>query len=107
MGLDVSLIAVKPTEVYNSNITHNLGRMASKAGIYEYLWRPEEVDIMYAWQLIAPLEEGLKNLKTNPEKFKAFDSPNGWGTYDDFVPFVEKYLEACKENPYAEVHADR
>ena len=86
MGLDVSLIAVKPTEVYSSNITHNLGRMAREAGIYEYLWRPEEVDIMYAWQLIAPLEEGLQKLKAEPEKFKAFDSPNGWGTYDDFVP---------------------
>jgi hypothetical protein len=26
--------------VYNANITHNLGKMAEKAGLYETLWRP-------------------------------------------------------------------
>ncbi len=29
-------------EVYSANITHNLGEMADKAGIYYALWRPEE-----------------------------------------------------------------
>ena len=26
--------------LYDANITHNLGEMAKKAGIYEALWRP-------------------------------------------------------------------
>lgn len=30
-------------EVYSANITHNLGRMAAEAGIYEALWRPGEL----------------------------------------------------------------
>lgn len=37
MSLDVSLMEVKPTEVFWSNITHNLGKMAKAAGIYEAL----------------------------------------------------------------------
>lgn len=43
MSLDVYLTAVRPTEVFSANITHNLGEMADKAGIYKACWRPEEI----------------------------------------------------------------
>lgn len=106
--------------VYDANITHNLGDMAKKAGIYEALWRPymlkegyvptedyskemefeESVEIR-AYEIIPILEKGLDDLKARPEYFKKYNSPNGWGTYDNFVPFVEKYLNACKEYPEA------
>lgn len=107
MSLDVSLTAFRPTEVYSANITHNLGNMAREAGIYECLWRPEEIGISKAEQLIKPLEEGLALLKRKPEHFARFNAPNGWGMYEHFVPFVEKYLEACRENPGADVSAYR
>lgn len=104
MSLDVCLTAVRPTSVYEANITHNLGRMAEAAGIYKHLWRPEEIDISLAGDLIAPLERGLAALKADPERFRQFDAPNGWGKYEHFVPFVEKYLDACRENPDATVN---
>ena len=123
MSLDISL--KDPTSTYNTkylyetNITHNLGEMAEKAGIYEALWRPyrlhkdcpkefvdynseldfEESKTYYAKDIIVIVEKGLADLKARPEYFKQFNSPNGWGTYKDFVPFVEKYLEALKEYP--------
>jgi signal transduction histidine kinase len=31
--------------LFVSNITHNLNIMADKAGIYQHLWRPEEIGI--------------------------------------------------------------
>ena len=52
MSLDVTLTAVRPTEVYSANITHNLGLMAEEAGIYQPLWRPEELGIKTAAGLI-------------------------------------------------------
>jgi hypothetical protein len=107
MSLDVYLTEVRPTEVYSRNITHNLNKMATEAGIYEPLWRPEEVGITHAHQLIAPLTEGLMKLKADPEHYEKFNAPNGWGTYEHFVPFVEDYLNACIENPNAEVRACR
>jgi hypothetical protein len=107
MSLDVYLTKVKRTEVYESNITHNLGGMASEAGIYMYLWKPEEIDIHTAEQLIEPLEKGLALLKSEPHRFKAFNPPNGWGNYENLVRFVEEYLESCKENPGAEVITSR
>lgn len=103
MSLDVYLEAVRKTEVYSANITHNLNEMADEAGIYYCLWRPEEIGITKAEQLIEPLKNGLKLMKDDPERFKKFDADNGWGTYEQFIPWIENYLKACEENPDAEV----
>jgi len=94
-------------ELYSANITHNLGKMASEAGIYEALWRPEELGFDTASQIIPLLTDGLVKLKSDPEKYKKFDSPNGWGLYIHFVPFVEKYLGACQMWPDAKIEVDR
>jgi hypothetical protein len=134
MSLDVYLIRKKwisydagktlteeDEAVYDANITHNLGKMADEAGIYEALWRPHRLREGYnipegdynaeyevedrceikAKELIDRLEKGLADLKERPEHFETFNSPNGWGLYVNFVPFVEEYLNACKEYPDA------
>lgn len=107
MSLDVYLTAVRPTEVYSGNITHNLNKMAQAAGIYRELWRPEEIGITHARELIEPLTKGLARLVADPEHFRQFDAPNGWGRYEHLVNFVEDYLRHCIENPDAEVRASR
>lgn len=90
------------------NITHNLGKMATEAGIYQYLWRtPEETDIYTAKELIIPLKRGLEMMKKKPEYFRQFEAKNGWGSYDDFVSLVETYIQACEEYPWAEIVASR
>lgn len=88
---------------YSSNITHNLGSMAEAAGIYDCLWRPDEHGITHARQLIEPLREGLRLLRSDPERFKKHNAKNGWGTYEHFVPWVAEYLAACEEWPDAKV----
>ena len=52
--------------IFTRNITHNLTEMARKADLYEPLWRPDNLDIDKAEQLIAPLSEGLRRLKSDP-----------------------------------------
>lgn len=61
----------------------------------------------HARDLIAPLRAGLALLKGDISRFEAFNAPNGWGVYKDFVPFVEKYLAACEESLDAEVEVSR
>ena len=68
-------------EVFSSNITHNLNRMAEEAGIYQACWRPEEIGVTHAAQLIPLLETGIAKLKADPEQFSKFDAPNKWGMY--------------------------
>ena len=113
--------------VFDANITHNLGEMADKAGIYEACWRPyylhpdcpkeftsydEEYEFelshpMFAKDIIQVLEKGYEDMKARPDYYKKFDSPNGWGLYVNFLPWVERYLEACKTYPDAEISVSR
>jgi hypothetical protein len=100
-------ITLKTEEYFSANITHNLDAMAEEAGIYKHLWGPEEVAITKAWQLIEPLTRGLGILKSDPIKFEKLNAPNGWGLYKHFIPWVEKYLEACIKYPDANVSVSR
>jgi len=90
-------------EVFHRNITHNLARMASEAGIYKELWRPDEIGIEKAEQLIKPLIDGLAHLQSEPEYFKQFNPENGWGDYEGLMNFVAQYIEACQKYPEAKV----
>jgi hypothetical protein len=111
MSLDVYLtdpMLTYPTEnLYWANITHNLGKMTEEAGIYYALWRPEEIGKTKAGEIIELLENGLRDLKERPAYFEQFNASNGWGLYKHFVPFVEKYLEACKAYPEAIINVSR
>ena len=111
MSLDVGLYyEVEPNKksyVFEANITHNLGKMADKAGIYYYLWRPDEANITQAKELIEPIEKGLQDMKNRQEYYEQFNSPNGYGLYKHFVPFVEEYLNVCKEYPNAKIYISR
>ncbi len=92
---------------YSANITHNLNRMAEEAGIYQHVWRPEETGITHARQLIDPLRAGIALMKADPGRFRQHDADNGWGRYDDFVPWLELYLAACEQYPHALVSVSR
>lgn len=109
-GFTVDLINVlqdTDTNLFWQNITHNLDIMARHAGIYDCVWRPEQNGIKYARQLIAPLEDGIQKLKSDPAHYRQYDAPNGWGTYEQFVPWLENYLQACKKHPNALVRVSR
>lgn len=125
------------TELYWANITHNLTGMADAAGIYLALWRPAEMlapdvaavmrdaeqqygyhseqaaevrkqlPVVRARDLIETLRAGIAKLHADPVYFKRFDSPESWGRYEHFMPFVRDYLRACEEHPDAEVKVSR
>ncbi len=106
MGLDFSLNNNGEC-VCDENITHNLTTMAEAAGIYKVLWRPEENGYHTARDCIPALTSGLDALIKNPDKFEEYNSPNGWGMYEHFVPFVTRILISCHRYPDATVQADR
>lgn len=94
-------------ELYHLNVTHNLGKMADEANLYQCMWRPEEEGITHGHQMIDKLQEGLDKLIGNPDKFVEFNPKNGWGSYESFVKVVEEYLRACRENPAATIRVWR
>lgn len=101
--LDLPNQPVPGAEGYSRNITHNLGKMAKEAGIYEACWRPASVGITKAQQLIEPLRQGIARLRADPARFEKFNASNGWGLYEHFLPWLEDYLAACEAAPDADV----
>lgn len=93
--------------LFSANITHNLGRMAAQVDLYEPLWRPEEVGIETAAQLVEPLRAGLQRLLAERDHLEQFNPENGWGDYDGLVRFTTGYLAACEEYPDAKVRTWR
>ena len=124
---DGKTLEPKKEEMYSANITHNLGKMAEEAGLYKALWRPYQLKEGYnipegdhdaeykyevenpvrAFEIIPIIEKGLEDMLARPKHYETFNSPNGWGLYKHFVPFIEKYLEALKEYPESFVDCDR
>jgi hypothetical protein len=43
----------------------------------------------------------------DPDYYKQFDSPNGWGTYKDFLPWLIKLHHNLKLNPNSFIEASR
>ena len=110
MSLDVYLNAETGGDLvtaFEANITHNLNSMAGAAGIYECMWRPEEVGITTARDLIKPLADGLAWLRANPRLARKHNPENGWGDYEGLVEFVSEYLAACRRYPDTTVSVSR
>ena len=103
MSLDITLLS----EVFTTNITHNLTKMAAEADLYETMWRPDEQGYTRAWQVIEPLSKGLASLIANKTYLEALSPTNGWGSYDGLLKATSQYLKACIDNPDAVINTSR
>ncbi|GBQ86015.1 hypothetical protein AA14337_3218 [Acetobacter malorum DSM 14337] len=104
-NLDPSLYEVCEDDgtVFSLNITHNLVEMAQEAELYEALWRPEEIGVSTASDLIPKLENGLVTLILEKERLLQFSPDNKWGSHDALLGFVRECLRAAQKFPSAEV----
>lgn len=100
-------VASKEECVFDGNITHNLNVMADKAGIYQALWRPEELGATRADGLVALLRKGLQDLLERPEHYRQWNPENGWGSYEVLVKFTQDYLQVCEQYPQAVIRVSR
>lgn len=92
---------------YTSNMTHNVGDMLDGCDLYEPIWYPERNGIKTASQLIPKLRDGIAKMEDDPNKFKVFDAPNGWGTYEQVLPWLREVLRAALMYPKADVYSSR
>lgn len=113
MSLDVWLTAVRPVQVYEDNITHNLAHMAGEVRLsneltlYDVLWHPKEHNYTKASEIAPLLAEGLLILRSERDRLISFNPPNGWGNYENLVEFTQSYLNACLAEPNSEIHVSR
>jgi hypothetical protein len=88
-------------------MTHNLICLAEALGVYRQLWRPEEVAIKTAKDLIPTLENAITELDENFDKYQKYNPENGYGSVSNFLKFCKDYLAACKNYPETVIEVDR
>ena len=114
MSLDLDFImpacpccGAEERTVFDTNITHNLTKMASQLGIHQVVWRPEENGIEKAGQLEKWVEIAVKELQSNWKNYKQYEASNGWGTVAQFYWWLKELQEACLQYPNARIKSWR
>lgn len=103
MSLNISLNKMVETEIFELGITDNLAPTARAAGLYDALWNPDKIECTHADDLIPALAQGLLLLRDQPKAFEELNPENGWDSYRGFLVLVERYLNACRDNPDATI----
>jgi hypothetical protein len=109
MSLDISLTVKADTgnseteniEVYSANITHNLSSMAQAVGVYDATWGAYGKD---ASTSMIPVVIAIQRLKDDPARYDEYSASNEWGTRDQFIAFLSRFLTACEMHPNATIH---
>lgn len=60
-----------------------------------------------AGECAASVIAALAELQRDPDKYRAMDSPNGWGTYSDLLPALTRLLAHLLEWPEAIVEVSK
>jgi hypothetical protein len=98
VSLDLDLEEVLPTDVFSTNITHNVIPMWREAGVYDALYMSEG---KRAGDFIEALDNGVEDMSAHPDKYRAMDADNGWGTYEQALPWLKEVRRKFLEHPNA------
>ncbi len=88
----------------DENMTHNLTAMWELVGVYTALYHSEGKE---AREVYDALTLGVEYMKRYPSLCKKHDAPNGWGTYEQALPWLEKVTEAFRRYPKATIRVSR
>ena len=83
---------------FEFNSTYNLTPMFDAAG-----FRMRDFNGKTGAEVAPILAAAVAVMESDPAKFRAFDSPNGWGTYDQIMPYLREFLAAVDAHPTAMV----
>ncbi len=78
--------------------------MWKKAGIYDALYNSEGME---AKEILPILIDGLADMIENKNEYESLNSPNGWGTYTNAVPWLIELIKGCKDNPEGIIEVSR
>lgn len=63
-----------------------------------------ELDGRLAGVVIHELRRAIAAMQNDPRTFKGLNPPNGWGSYEGALEFLQNFLKDCLEHPKATVH---
>lgn len=101
--LEINTGGQEPATVWDGwNYTSNVAQMWRAAGTNLAEHHGKTADTV-----IPELEAAIQELAAHPDKYRAMDAPNGWGTCDDLVPALRKLLAGYRAHPLATVAVSR
>lgn len=77
----------------DANITWNVREMIKKSTGLQW---SNDADNGLCVDVIPAIEKGFRELTDNREKYKKYESPNGWGTVAGCRGFFERIIDAWK-----------
>jgi len=94
MSLDIGIKAKREVEIFDSNITYNLGKMYYKCidGGFKAL------DGMVCEKAIPILNKAIEDMVVNKEEYEKLNPANGWGTYDGLLKELKRMRDCCENN---------
>lgn len=79
--------------IFDRNPTYNLGPMWRAAGIDWDALEGKDGNV------VGPaIEAAIATLRAEPEKFRAMEPANRWGTYEGLLEVLELLVEACRNH---------
>ena len=75
----------------DANTTWNVRKMIEKSTGLEWL---NEANNGFCKDVIPLIEKGYVELIKNPEAYRKYDSPNGWGTVESTARFFKNIIDA-------------
>lgn len=91
-----------PLAALDWNYTSNCGPMWRAAGA-----DLADFDMLPAGECTADLRSAINNMLADPDRFRAMNPENGWGSYDTLLPALCRLLAAFEEAPKAIVRVSR
>lgn len=90
--------------VYHSNMTSNVSGMWDDAGIELRLYCYDREHAGDEARVVAPLlTEAIHKMEADPERYRAMEPSNGWGSYEGTLSFLRKLRDACLMYPNARI----
>jgi hypothetical protein len=98
--LDGTLTGNESVQVWDDgNITYNLGKMLRAAGFPSW----DALIGAPAAETGGMLRKVAETLRADPERFREFNPPNGWGDYEGAIGWCERFAAACARYPRATI----
>lgn len=93
-----SKCGMEPELDYEKGMTYNVGPMFHDALGGHPIRSLHNVP---GWLLVSPLRMAALKMRANPDKYRAMNPPNGWGSYESALETLEELLRWCEAEPDA------
>ena len=99
MSYDIDITVHHP-DGYSSrfevgNITYNIRPMMVAASDVGF----SDLHDMRCFEAAPILAHAWREMRRNPARYRRFEASNGWGTYDQFMPYLTRFYAMARLHP--------